>query len=168
LGPLHGPPTVPKFEAVPVSRRNRASLRHRCRAKTSRVEPQGFPAPVIGSSLGPYRIAKYRKCPMARPAWMRGPRLCRRTGCTLRTRGTALQRLLDAFQRYRHELLRVRDALVSRSDNALSHLRLGRRRTRRRRDAISRGIQCPTHGSNEVGWEDCGDLRHLGLSLGLP
>ena len=43
LGPPDGLPTVIKFEALPASR-TEASLRHRCRAKTSRAEPQGFRA----------------------------------------------------------------------------------------------------------------------------
>ena len=44
--------------------------------------------------------------------------------------GLSLERGHHAFgHRRRHELVRVRDAFVRRPDDALSHLRLGRRRT---------------------------------------
>jgi hypothetical protein len=49
LGTIHSLPTVPKFEALPASRLP-ASLPRRSRAKTSRVEPQGFPTPVGAQS----------------------------------------------------------------------------------------------------------------------
>jgi hypothetical protein len=43
---------------------------------------------------------------------------------------SALQLGHHAFgHRHRHELVRVRDAFLRRPDDALSHLRLGRRRT---------------------------------------
>jgi primase-helicase-like zinc-binding protein len=94
------------------------------------VEPLGFPAPAIGSCLAPYRLPRYRKCLNNARVDAVGHRACRRKVGHFERGGTALQRWLDAFfHRYRYELLRVRDALVSRSDNALSHLRLGRRRT---------------------------------------
>ena len=82
---------------------------------------------------------------------------------------TALERGDHAFgHRQRHELVRVRDAFMRRSDDALSHLRLGCRRTRRRREAIRRSIQSPTHSFDEVGCEGRRDRWHPRVLLVCP
>ena len=81
--------------------------------------------------------------------------------------GLSLERGHHAFgHRHRHELVRLPDAFVGRPNDPLSHLRLGRRRAGRHRDAIRRSVQSPAHGGHEVGCEGCGDLRHLRGPLG--